>query len=307
MKIILIISICTLFSLNGFAQIVDSKSSWNYLEVQISTGGNCIKCNGKAYANHQFFYKNDTVIKSKSYLKLFESVHLGGDTISYTYPAGFLRDEENHKKVYFLPERYPGSEVLLYDFTVKKDFVFTSVQKIINNADTFTRTFFSAKVLKTDSITTNGTKRLRIQFDAINSNWFGEFPVADTLEWIEGIGARQGLIYQYFGGVDLLCFKNNNETLYENNYGYDCSYAGPLVNIQSKDLGELNVYPNPAKNTINIRTVHPIHSIMVYRITGEKVVQYTPDAAFYQLDLKHWASGIYIMNIDNNFKKIIIE
>jgi len=210
MKIIQIVFICLMFSLYGFAQIVDSKSSCNYLEVKVPTGEPCLKCNGKYYENHHFFYKNDTVINARSYLKLFDNIHYNGDTTTYTNPAGFLRDEENHKKVYFLPNSYRELEVLLYDFTVKKDFVFNAVQKIVENSDTITNTFFKAKVLKTDSITTNGTKRLRIQFDAINTNWFGDIPVADTLEWIEGIGARQGLIYPYYYDDELLCFKNNN-------------------------------------------------------------------------------------------------
>lgn len=307
MKTIHILFLCLLSNLNGFAQIVDSKSTWNYLEVKMPIGEPCIKCNGKFFENHRFFYRNDTVINYKSYLKLFESIHFGGDTTTYTYLAGFLRDEENHKKVYFLPGYYRGSEVLLYDFTVKKDFVFTSVQKIVYNSDTTTSNFFSAKVLKTDSVTTNGTKRLRIQFDAFTTNWIGDIPVSDTIEWIEGIGSRPSLNYTQYSGGELLCFKNNNETLYENNYGYDCSYAGPLVNIQTQVFGELSVYPNPVRNILNIQSEYPIHKLVIYRSTGEKVYQYYPDAAFYQIDLKNWAAGIYIISIDNNFRKIIIE
>ena len=270
-------------------------------------GEPCLKCNGKFFENHHFFYKNDTVINDRSYLKLFETIHYSDDTTAYTYRAGYFRDEENHKKVYFIPAYYQGSEILLYDFTVKKDFVFTSVQKMVYNSDTTTTTLFSAKVLKTDSVTTNGTKRLRIQFDAYSTNWIGDIPVSDTIEWIEGIGSRPSLNYTQYSGGDLLCFGNNNVTVYKNNYGYDCSYAGPLVNIQSQYFEKLDVYPNPAKNTVNISTDNPIHSIIVYRITGEKVKQYYPEAAYYRIDLNHWATGIYIMNIDNNYRKIIIE
>ena len=132
--IIQTVLLCLLFSLNGFAQLVDIKNSWNYLEVAILTGENCFYCTGKSYQNNQYTFGNDTIINNLKYQTLIYSYRHNHDTISYTspYPVGYLRDEENHKKVYFLSAFYEGSEVLLYDFTIKKDSVFTSIQKIYN-------------------------------------------------------------------------------------------------------------------------------------------------------------------------------
>jgi hypothetical protein len=287
--------LCLLFSLNGFTQLVDVNNSWNYLEVLIPTCEESTQCSGKFYQNYQYTFGNDTIINNQKYLALFESIRNTLDaTVSYTYRLGFLRDEENHKKVYFLPERYPGPEVLLYDFTLKK-------------SDIFTFTFSSAKVLKTDSITTNGTKRLRIQFDEINSNWVRDNPIADTLEWIEGIGERQGLIYKYWRNLDLLCFKHNNDTEYMNNYGLDCLYTGPPNFVESIKRNDIKVYPNPVKNILTIQSEKPIQTIALYRLTGEKIDQYYPDDTFYQIALKNQNSGIYILSIDGNFRKIIME
>jgi hypothetical protein len=300
--------ICLLFSLNGFAQLVDVKNSWNYLDVLIPTCEKSAQCSGKYYQNNQYTFGNDTIINNLTYSALFETIRNNMDTTgSNTYRLGFLRDEENHKKVYYFSGGLGVSEVLLYDFTIKAGSVFNSIQTIYGSLDTFSITSFSAKVLKTDSIITNGIKRLRIQFDDVRLNWIGEQPVQDTLVWIEDIGANQGLIEYPYGLSSLLCFKHNNETEYVNKSGFNCLYSGPPDFVESLKKNDIKVYPNPVKNILTIQSENPIHSIVIYRITGEKVDEYFPDDIFYQIALKNQRSGIYILSIDGIFRKIIIE
>ena len=307
--IIQTVFICLLFSLNGFAQIVDVKNSWNYLEVLIPTCEESTRCSGKSYQNNQYTFGNDTIINNLKYQKLFNSYRHNHDTISYTYPypVGYLRDEENHKKVYYLSGELGVSEVLLYDFTIKTGSVFNYVQTIYGSLDTFSITSFSAKVLKTDSIIANGIKRLRIQFDDVRLNWPGEQPVQDTLVWIENIGANMGLIEYQYSSSSLLCFKHNNETEYVNNYSFDCLYSGPPNFVESLKRNEIKVYPNPVKNILTIQSERPIQTITLYRLTGEKIDQYFPDDIFYQIDFKNQLSGIYILNIDGYFRKIMVK
>jgi hypothetical protein len=301
--------ISLLFSLNGYAQIVDVKNSWNYLEVALLTCGESARCSGESYQNNQYTFGNDTIINNLKYQTLISSYRHIHDTISYTYPypVGYLRDAENHKKVYYLSGGLGVSEVLLYDFTIKKDSVFKSVQTMYGSLDTFSITSFSAKVLKTDSIITNGTKRLRIHFDDVRPNWNGEQLVVDTLVWIEDIGANMGLIEYPYSLSSLLCFKHDNKPEYVNNYGLDCLYSGPPNFVESIKRNDIKVYPNPVKNILNIQSEKPIHTIVLYRITGEKVDEYFPDDIFYQIALKNQRSGIYILSIDGIFRKIVIE
>jgi hypothetical protein len=301
--------ISLLFSLNGYAQIVDVKNSWNYLEVLILTCGESATCTGKSFQNNQYTFGNDTIINNLKYQTLIYSYRHNHDTISYTsrYPAGYLRDAENHKKVYYLSGETGVSEVLLYDFTIKKDSVFKSIQTIYDHADTTSIAIFVAKVLKTDSIITNGTKRLRIQFDDVRLNWIGNIPVSDTMVWIEDIGANRGLIEYPYSQSSLLCFKHDNETEYLNNYGLDCLYSGPPNFVVSIKRNDIKVYPNPVRNILTIQSEKSMHSIVLYRITGEKVDEYFPDDIFYQIALKNQRRGIYILSIDGIFRKIVIE
>jgi hypothetical protein len=308
--IIQTVFVCLLFSLNGFAQIVDVKNSWNYFEIQTFVCGESSNCGGKFYQNIQYSFGNDTVINNKKYLALFETTRNNIDTtVSHTIPAGFLREEENHKKVYYFSGSRKESEILLYDFTLKKDSLFKIVQEFLINSDTVTNTVYDATVLKTDSILINGKNRLRIQFDAVVGSEISGFRIADTLDWIEGIGSRQDLLYIPNGnnGKSLLCFKHNNETEYVNNYGLDCLYSGPPNFVESFQRNDIKVYPNPVKNILSIQSEKPMHSIVLYRITGGKLDEYFPDDIFYQIALKSQRSGIYILSIDGNFRKIIVE
>ena len=311
MRAIKLLIISLLTNLNIFGQIIDSKNSLNYLKVEIPTCEKSTNCSGKFYENNHYMIGNDTIIHNKTYSKIIVSTIRNNDTISDLYIGGYIREDENHKMIYSLLTYISDStEVLLYDFSIKKDSLFTSTYKIVyhipDGNDTVTELFFSSKVLEIDSVNYYGVKRLCIKFDSYTMNWVGDIPTQDTIEWIEGIGSKQGLIDYRYGG-NLLCFKQDAKIAYLNNYGFDCSYSGPLVGIQSKEMVNLNVYPNPAKNVVNIQSDKLINNVILFKITGEILGQYKPKNSQYQIDLSNIGKGLYILKIDNTFKKIIIE
>ena len=194
---------CLLSVLNSMGQIIDRKNSWNFLEVLIPICKKSPDCEGKFYQNHRYSFGNDTLINGKTYAIVLQSLRRSVDTITYTNKIGFLRDEENHKKVYFLSEQYEATEVLLYDFTLKIDSVLEM------------RYHGTAKVVNLDSIDVNGTKKLRIQFDQSAIYYLEDIPSTVPIEWIEDIGSMQGLLFDQFSGpLTFLCFKQNNNLLY---------------------------------------------------------------------------------------------
>ncbi len=302
MKAVKLLVICLLCSTNGFGQkIIDSLNYWNYLEVQHPTCEKNTKCSGTIYTNHFYLFCCDTIINNEKYKLLIDSISNSRNF----WAIGFFRDDSSHKKIYYL-SMVDSEEILLYDFTIKKDSMFYAIRKFAIdslNSDMTIDTFYSAKVINIDSVVLNdGSKRLRIQFDDIRYNWLGDI---DTTEWIEGIGSNHGLLYFWY--YNFLCFKHNDVLSYSNKYGYDCSYSGPKDIIKSQNLNELYVFPNPAKDVLNIQSEKIMQSIILFNISGEKVCQYYPKNTRYQINLTNIKSGLYIINIDNNFKKVIIE
>lgn len=284
---------CLLYGLNSFGQIIDPRNSWNYLEVKLFPN--------TSYQNYNYFIGADTIINDKTYAILYESTRRPSDTNVYSHISGFLRDEDNHKKVYFLPRWKGASEKLLYDFTIKIDSIF------------MTEDFREFRVINIDSIQVKGVKKLRIQFALLYNIWIGDPPpLVFHHEWIEDIGSPQGFLKYSYTSIDriqfsLLCFKLNNELMLENDFHYDCSYAGPLNSIYTEKTEELSIYPNPASDLLTVQSKKIIYNLSIYSVTGEKVYQVFPQNAFYQVNLTNLKSGLYFVSIDNIFKKIIIE
>jgi hypothetical protein len=291
-----------LLCFNGNSQIVDSLNSWNYLEQYIPVRKKNADDMGVISENHGFSIGKDTLINSKDYKILYEKVPDPFDTLRIrTYTRGFLRDEENHKKVYLHnTDVNDSAEVLIYDFTLKKDSIFTSSYK--------NTTLFSAKVTAIDSIEFFSVKRLRIRFD----DYFSIYPangsyVEDTTEWIEGIGSNHAFFAWRYAIGGLLCFKQNGDMQYFNNYDYDCNFSSVTDNVtnESKDF---ILFPNPLiDGLLTIQSSVPMKTIAIFNINGIKIGEYFPNNTSYQLQLNSLKSGVYIICIDNGFRKIIIE
>ncbi len=313
MKTIKLILVLIAIYSEAYCQIIETKNSWNYLEVLIPTCEKSTKCEGKFYINYNYKIGSDTLINNKVYTKVIETSIRKNDSTSYSYIAGFIREEENHKKIYSqLSYLDDSTEVVLYDFTIKKDSVFNSTyerlyhlpdgDKIVKN------TFYSSQVIDIDSVLYLGIKRLRIKLLDFRTNRVEDIPAQDTVEWIEGIGSNKGLLNYTDGDFNLLCFKQDDEVTYSNKFGLDCNYSGPISKIENHELKEISIYPNPLRGEIlNISSSNLISSIFIYDVSGELLGQYFPRNTNFQIQLNHLKCGFYIIKADKYFFKLIIE
>jgi endonuclease I len=80
------------------------------------------------------------------------------------------------------------------------------------------------------------------------------------------------------------------------------------------ELNTITIYPNPTKAKISIETkaTEPIHSISVYNLIGEKILQINDlNTLNYVVDLGIYPKGIYIVQVSNNesngVRKIILK
>jgi hypothetical protein len=246
MKAIKLVLLLMAFYSEAYSQIIETKNSWNYLEVLIPTCEKSTNCEGKFYINYNYKIGSDTLINNKVYAKVIETAIRNNDSISYSYISGFLREEENHKKVYSQLSYLDDSiEVLLYDFTIKKDSIFNSTYERLYHlpdGDKIVKsTYYSSQVIDIDSVLYLGTKRLRIKLLDFRTNWIEDNPAQDTVEWIEGIGSNKGLLNYTNGDFNLLCFKQNDEVKYTNKFGLDCNYSGPISKIENYELKEISI------------------------------------------------------------------
>lgn len=281
---------------NNFGQILDKSNSWNNLHIDEYTckGTNC--SGEKYYSTHSYFILEDTVtINGKKYNMLMDSVYSLNPHVRW---IGYIREDSSQKKVYVINFDYQltlTKEILIYDFSLNKDSIFY----LIKETSLGLQILAEFKVSDTDSVIYYGEKRKRIIFE-------------NKVEWIEGIGSKNGFLYDILYPSDsiytLLCFKHNNELKYKNDLGYDCIYVKPNVSIKSKKIDEIDIYPYPSiKNTFRVRSNTIIRKICVYNIFGRRIIQLFPNCSLYNLTLTDIPSGIYFINVDNKLKKIIID
>lgn len=73
---------------------------------------------------------------------------------------------------------------------------------------------------------------------------------------------------------------------------------GPVTGVEEvKAKVELNVFPNPANNLLNIEASESIKQVTVYNLLGEKVLSRTLNSSNTQLNIADLYSGIYMMSI----------
>jgi hypothetical protein len=235
----------------------------------------------------------DTTIAGKQYSKLYGVNHCFSDnqicvdTATYKDIDDFDIDsaeyiggvrEDSTKKIYFY-DADNSSEYLLYDFG-------------LNINDTFCFDYFNIgcyKVSGIDSTLINGQYRKTFHF---NDFW--------GITWIEGVGNSIGwFALQIFGSGNrnLLCFKQNNDTLI-NNYGYCSCSPGTSINEYNQS-NTFFIFPNPADKSITIDignwTKNP--TITIYNVFGQEIEHKTVSEQSTSFDIDNLSSGIYFLTV----------
>ena len=82
---------------------------------------------------------------------------------------------------------------------------------------------------------------------------------------------------------------------------------GQIVGIAEQGENYLQIYPNPAKDFVNIQTVSNIKNVSIYNVNGQKVYNVVADAKHLNLNTSGFAKGVYFMNIKTANGKIILK
>lgn len=308
--LILFLSFQFLFT---FGQICKTGNEWNYLRIMIPTCSYDVNCSGVYYEVDRYKIGGDSVINGKTYKKVLLSVeNLAGK--GDFYPVQFLREDINSKKVYLLYNDYDQLyDILLYDFTLRKDSTFKLVRPYSyfeNHVKyTFMDTYYQTKVVQTDSVMCNGSKRLRIQFNDVSSLFFTDKYITENFSWIEGIGSLQDLTdYRYSWSQILLCFKQDSTLTYLNSSGLDCEFK-IIDKITTPVINKFTVSVSPlAKGSIFINSVNKdelINQLIIYNLQGTAVINKQPVTS--SCVVNNLMPGLYIMYINNTIQKLVVQ
>lgn len=86
-------------------------------------------------------------------------------------------------------------------------------------------------------------------------------------------------------------------------FSIDLCNTGPATGIESLSFqDELKIYPNPAKNRLNLQIFEMIEDLKIWSVTGTLVLQKTKPEK--QLDISSLKNGIYIMQIQTTNKRL---
>ncbi len=248
-----------------------------------------------SYFEHDIFHiyalkDNDTTINGKLYHKLYNSE----DSIfTEKELCGGIREE--NKKVYFyaldsLPypreQTIPGTEYLLYDFSLKIGDMITS--------DHF-RLIAPISVSNIDSILIGTEYRKSITFDDVQE-----------MTWVEGIGSLRGIITVTApslasGGSknNLICFRQNNEILYHNK-GYDnCFYKNDYNSVEVSNFAKAIILaPNPVSATCKLSYSACYYQLQIVSLFGIVVREYNVTGQTSTIvDRNGLPSGIYFIKL----------
>lgn len=262
-----------------YTPLADSNAVWSEYFERIPVEATTFSCSERFVITGE-----DTLHNGKVYKKLFvfydkeytpsNMRFLGGireDSLKRVYYFG---DTIHIEKPYF-PNLKP--EMLLYDFSLN---VGDSIDDI-DNSNTRMR------VTVVDTIELGGYKRRRLSFSKMQ----------DQLQWIEGIGSTTGLLFQnkfakpgYAGNRNqLLCFRQNGETVYFAPNATDCF---PFTGVKENESSWSTIFPNPTSQSFNVNVKNSsIKAVKLYNITGQLVWQQSVFSSN-QNDLTIDASGL---------------
>lgn len=159
-----------------------------------------------------------------------------------------------------------------------------------------------------------GMSDLYISFKDNNNNW------TEALNMGENVNSSS---YEYgasvsFDGKYLFFCSKRNDDINSNAYWVDVSIIEELnpftaiEKVRQSNDNTLQIYPNPASNTINIiNQENQEFNITIYNVLGEIVFESKINGNYSEIDVSSLKTGIYIIKISNsNLKytqKLIIE
>ncbi len=234
--------------------------------------------------------RSDTTINGRSYFKLRHPYWIAEDTLLHQIWI-YSSDSVAEAKIIDFEANIGDSLNLstigfISDFAVVKD---TTITVTLNN----------------------GELRKAMKVDVIGSSSFGSN--VDSIYWIDGIGSSNGIEYFDIQLISLnptgfSCVFNESQ-VFEDLYG-NCALS---VSELSDASFQLSVWPNPAKDVLNMEADSPMEEIRVYDQLGSLAFRYQPSAisGLEQIDVSNFKPGLYFLMVKTEkgveTKKVIIE
>ena len=101
---------------------------------------------------------------------------------------------------------------------------------------------------------------------------------------------------------------NNAMRLSPERAEYEFYIYDPNASIMEEESISYNVYPNPSKDNINITSSSSLPlNCVIYNLSGQKLMEKQSAGSSTSLDLSAFDSGMYILKINDQIKKIVKE
>jgi hypothetical protein len=285
----------------GYIPIVETSKSWSTLNDM---------------PDLQFSYwtkfAEDTIIGGVRYYKVIisDTVPNPGFTPNESV-VGFIREDTNAQKVYFMNTSY--EEGLIYDFNVNigdtihidnKCYYFPGSQiSSYYQVSVVVENVFIGYIIPPYENTYNNEitlsdniNRKIIVLGGLNNFFFDV--------WIEGIGSILGVMESgsyssYFAPRVLLCYSNNNNTIYYNPQFSSCVFHSLNISEFTKNI---LIYPNPTNDYVIIENSNKNNSQInfeLFDIYGARLLQANCSDNTSRIDLNGLKSGIYLIRLIN--------
>ena len=235
---------------------------------------------------------HDFCWNGKKYYELKGKYIAHGDDVNPSDTATNYIREENGKVFLLDPNQLyteDCKEALLYDFSAKI-------------ADTLTLGFDSIRylVVPTETPTIQGRRIIALAD-------LTEPELSNLAVWIEGVGDTRGLLMSkeslYIDGVInvLTCCHMDDNLIYQDSNYPDCGWPASLNKIISKHI---NIYPNPANNTIIIDGVSGKR--LIYQIVNSAGLVVKEGKLVHTMEL-NLSDGVYLLLIKEKNKIVVAE
>lgn len=229
----------------------------------------------------------DTVINNVGYYKLhregmyyvYETPNIIEDSTAVDEYVGAIRENDQKQILFIDPESQ--EEIILFDYNLNLgDTVNLASSGFLEEPGV---------VNQIDTIEVCGTERNRYKIRFVESEM--------ETYLIEGIGSSAGIIpeYEIFeSGSKLLCYSTD---------GCEC---GILVSIEEtfKALANVNIYPNPVSDQINIEFTDEVKDIeiTILNTLGQTILTRNLSGDT-NISCSHWDKGVYFVRLKSDRMK----
>lgn len=88
--------------------------------------------------------------------------------------------------------------------------------------------------------------------------------------------------------------KLNSGSVTDDTYG-SCTYS--TLSFSNLSPSNVNFYPNPVQNTLNVSAAVTVDEVSIFDLTGRQVLRATPNAAAFTLDVADLNKGMYLVSL----------